>query len=72
MLRFTTASEDPVICAVVVVTNQLTLLDACGSNPLSDNFLGPETLEEKMGEKKYNFGCDRLFPMGLTCEFQGK
>jgi hypothetical protein len=25
-----------------------------------------------MGEDKYKFGCDRLFPMGPKCKFQGK
>jgi hypothetical protein len=47
VLGFTTNSGEPVICAVVVAARQHTALKACGFNPLTDDFVGPETLEEK-------------------------
>jgi hypothetical protein len=47
MICFTTAIGEHGMCAVVVAARRLTALEACGFNLLSDDFLGPETPEEK-------------------------
>jgi hypothetical protein len=39
---------------------------------MSEAFLETRSLEEKMTQDEYKLGCDRLFPMGPECEFEGK
>jgi hypothetical protein len=73
VLGFTAALGEPMMCAVIVAAKKLTAIEASGFNPLSTGMDEPRTLKEKSGHKKYKQGgCERMFPIGPTCIFEGK
>jgi hypothetical protein len=72
MRGFTAANVAPAMYCVIVAAKTLTASEASGINYLSEDFLAEGTLEGKEKKDEFKSGCNRLFPMGPTCDFKGK
>jgi hypothetical protein len=75
---FTAANGHPTICAIIIATSKLKVMDVTGFNPLSEDaqdVCGEEmkVLQEEINEMKdeHSNGADRMFPFGPTCTFNG-